>query len=192
MWLLLFFNLWINYMVEIIRGGDSFFIKIQNTCNNLYKIILEYLLCSFSSKQTCCSFHIMIFLIIYSTASCLFSPVSCCMIFIPASPLRNSRNRRCPPWLKSSAANSFRDKVGQIFPGSGLCTKLLTSRLKSCVKNQLQMCTVPNSYYQFTVKSYRALVFPCLKVTLKGLLFSEQFQPSNRVHPAVSTVLYDQ
>lgn len=88
------------------------------------------------------SFCIMISLIIYSTVYCFLPPVSCCMTFIPASPLRSSRNRRWLPWLKSSAADSSRDKVCHF-----LRSELLTSSsFNGCVKNQAQMCTVSNNH----------------------------------------------
>lgn len=84
----------------------------------------------------------MISLIIYSTVYCFLPPVICCMTFIPASPLRSSRNRRWLPWLKSSAADSSRDKVCHF-----LRLELLTgSRVNGCVKNQAQMCTVSNNH----------------------------------------------
>lgn len=80
-------------------------------------------------------------------AYCFLSAVSSCVTFIPASPRRNSRNRRWPPWLKSSAACSSRDKVCHFLQvialGKWAADKQWTARL--CGEQCSQMLTVPNT-----------------------------------------------
>lgn len=153
-------------------------------------------MCSFLRKQACCSSRIMISLIIYCTAYCFLSPVSCCMTFIPASPLRHSKNRRWTPWLKSSAANSSRGKVCHFFfPVTALGTELLTNTgLNGCVKNQSQMFTLPNKCQLILRGILQSISCFSLKGWdhIKRSIIQWVIPAQHQDWAAVPTVLYDQ